>query len=167
MNILAIDPGFERVGIAVLEKPTEGVGKETLLYSACFQTSPKLPFHERLLLIGKELEHIIETYKPEVLGIETLFFNTNQKTAMQVSEARGMMIYVAKNSGLIISEYNPLQIKNAVAGYGKATKEDVAFMVEKLIHIENPVKYDDEMDAIAVGLTCSASYAYESKTNNS
>ena len=85
MKIIAIDPGFERVGIAVLErKPKE---KDSLVYSNCFKTSAKIPFHERLVAIGSEVEKIIKKYKPIALSIEKLYFTTNQKTVMGVSEA--------------------------------------------------------------------------------
>lgn len=154
MRILAIDPGFERVGIAVLEKKN---GKESLLYSDCFKTSSKLPFEKRLLLIGGEISRIIEAHTPTALAIETLFFNSNQKTAMRVAEARGVIIYAAISHGLAVCEYTPLQVKTAVAGYGKADKEQVARMAEKILGIEKSVSYDDETDAIALGITCLAS----------
>ncbi len=161
MRILAIDPGIERVGIAILERPEAGTGKETLLYSNCFKTSPALPSHERFLLIGKEVEKITTTYKPEVFAIETLFLHSNQKTVMRVAEARGTMIYKAAEAGLSVHEYTPLQIKIAVAGYGRADKRQVASMVRQLIKMDDNISSDDEIDAIAIGLTCSASLAAE------
>lgn len=154
MRVLAIDPGFERVGIAVLEKTG---GKETLFYSACFKTSPKLPFEERLVLIGKELTRIIDEYEPDTLAIETLFFNSNQKTAMRVAEARGVIIYSAVSRGLALYEYTPLQIKIAVVGYGRADKKQLADMVEKILGLSQKTRHDDETDAIATGITCLAS----------
>jgi len=162
MKVLGIDPGFERVGIAVVEK--EENSKETLLYSNCFKTDPKLPFSDRLLLIGKEVESVIKKNTPDALSIETLFFNTNQKTALKVSEARGVIVYEAKKYGLEIYEYTPLQIKNAVVGYGRASKNQVDAMVRQLISISDKVKQDDEIDAIAIALTCLASYKNESKS---
>lgn len=151
MRILGIDPGFERVGIAIVEQ--QDGQKETLLFSECFQTSSKLSFPERLLLIGSEISKVINDHSPERLSIETLFFNTNQKTAMQVAEARGVIIHEAMRAGLVVEEYTPLQIKTAVTGYGKADKDQVALMVRQLISLPKDVKYDDEMDAIAAGLT--------------
>lgn len=154
MRILAIDPGYERLGIAILEKEK---GKEILLYSSCFKTDAKLPFIERLLAIGNELARVIKKYKPNGLAIEKLYMTTNQKTAMQVAEARGVIIYEASKLGLQIYEYTPMEIKVAVSGYGKATKDDVFFMVKKLIDLPKDRKIiDDEIDAIAVGLTCFA-----------
>lgn len=155
MRILGIDPGFERVGIAVTEKQN---GKDILIHSQCFKTSATLPFHKRLALIGEEIARVIDAYKPGILAIETLFFNSNQKTAMAVSEARGVIIYESSRHGLDICEYTPLQIKIAVAGYGKADKKQVADMARRLISILQPIKHDDEMDAIAACLTCAASH---------
>lgn len=152
MKILGIDPGYERLGIAVLEK-NKGERKERILHSDCFKTSAKLPLTERLFLLGTEVNSIIQKYKPEKLAIEKLYFENNQKTAMGVSEARGAILFVARKAGLEILEYTPLQIKNAVTGYGKATKEQVHMMVSKLIELPKSIKQDDEIDAIAVALT--------------
>lgn len=154
MKILAIDPGFERVGIAIIEKLPKQ--KDTLVYSECFKTSAKIPFHERLTLIGAQVEKMIKKYKPVALAIEKLYFTTNQKTVMGVSEARGVIIYSASRNGLQIFEYTPPQIKVAVTGYGKADKNMVMSMVPKLILIDRIIKSDDELDAIAIGLTCLA-----------
>lgn len=152
MRIVAIDPGFERVGIAVLQK--KGGVRETLLYSDCFETRARDPFHKRLFEIGKEFERIVVCFKPEILAIETLFFNTNQKTAMRVAEVRGALQFEAYARGLHIFEYTPLQVKTAVAGYGRAPKEQISAMVKNLISIpQNKEKKDDEIDAIAIGLT--------------
>ncbi|MBU1557738.1 crossover junction endodeoxyribonuclease RuvC [Patescibacteria group bacterium] len=154
MRIISIDPGYERVGIAVVEKKSSR--KEELIYSDCFQTSSKSPITERFLLIGKEIEKVIQKYKPETMAIETLFFNSNQKTAMKVSEARGIIIYQALANGLSVFEYTPLQIKIAVTGYGRGDKKQIIAMIPHLIKVEKEIKYDDEYDAIAVGLTHSA-----------
>ena len=154
MKLLSIDPGFERVGIAVIEHNQKQ--KDVLLYSACFKTSAKIPFHERLTAIGEEVEKIIKKYKPEALAIEKLYFTTNQKTVMGVSEARGVIIYSASRNGLNIFEYTPPQIKVAVTGYGKADKNMVISMVPKLIEMKTNTNSDDELDAIAIGLTCLA-----------
>lgn len=161
MRILGIDPGFERLGIAVLERNTEArpqgtQGKECVIFSECFKTSTKLEFSERLKLIGEKVRKIIKKYKPEVLAIETLFLNTNQKTVMRVAEARGAVIYEAACAGLKIFEASPPQIKIATTGYGKANKEQVMKMVKILVEIDNLKKSDDELDAIAIALTAFA-----------
>ena len=99
MRILGIDPGFERLGIAILEK-NKNDKRERVIFSICFKTSSKLPFNERLFLIGIEVKKIIKKYQPEILAIETLFLNTNQKTVMRVAEARGVVVYEASCAGL-------------------------------------------------------------------
>lgn len=154
MRLLAIDPGFERLGIAIIDKKRHE--KEMLVYSACFKTKSTLPFHTRLSQIGEELERIIKEYKPKALAIEKLYFTTNQKTAMGVSEARGVVVYCASHNNLDIYEYTPPEIKIAVTGYGKADKSMVINMVPKLIHMDKKTNSDDELDAIAIGLTCFA-----------
>ncbi|MFZ2303739.1 MAG: crossover junction endodeoxyribonuclease RuvC [Minisyncoccia bacterium] len=159
MRIIAVDPGYERIGIAVLEKDK----KETLLFSECFKTKADLQFVDRLKLLGQKVAQIIEGYHPEELAIENLFIETNQKTAMRVAEARGAILYQARILGLEVYEYTPLQIKVAVTGYGKATKTQVMTMVKKLVSGAEAIKQDDEMDAIAIGLT---HFAHNRPQNN-
>ena len=157
MKIIAIDPGYERLGVAILEKLNRPLdkarGRETLLFSDCIKTSAKIPHEERLKIIGTAISKLIEIHKPEAMAIETLFFKTNAKTAMKVSEARGVMLYEAALADLAVLEFTPLQIKVAVTGYGKSEKGQVTAMVKRLIKIPRELKYDDEYDAIAVGLT--------------
>lgn len=151
IKVLSVDPGYERLGLAVLEKDNKG--KETLLFSQCFKTSPKKDFKDRLFEIGKEIERVSKIYSPTHMAIENLFFNSNQKTVMNVSETRGAIIYQAMKSGMKVFEYTPLQIKVAITGNGRADKKSVIFMVEKLLKVDKKIKYDDEYDAIACGLT--------------
>jgi crossover junction endodeoxyribonuclease RuvC len=155
MRILGIDPGYERLGIAILEKDKKG-DKECVLFSECFKTSAKLEFSERLNLIGEEVRKIIKKYKPEILSIETLFLNTNHKTVMHVAEARGVVIYEAARAGLKIFEASPPQIKIATTGYGRASKEEIIKMVKMLVEIDDSKTSDDELDAIAIALTAFA-----------
>ena len=151
MIILAIDPGYERLGLAVLEKLS---GKrETLLYSECFKTSSKIPHHERLSLIGDKVKEVIKKFSPEARATEKLFFSKNQKTALLVAEARGVILYAGSSSGLPIFEYTPIGIKIAVTGYGRSEKRQVIAMVKKLISVPENKNSDDEFDAIAIGLT--------------
>jgi crossover junction endodeoxyribonuclease RuvC len=154
MRLIAIDPGYERLGIAVIEKNPKK--KEALLYSDCFKTDKKLPHNERLKLVGQEIEKIIKEFEPEVLCLENLFFTNNQRTAIAVAEARGVILYEAAKNNLKVYEYGPGQIKVAVTGYGKSDKEQMIAMIPRLIKIEKSIKHDDEYDAIAVGLTCFA-----------
>lgn len=153
MRILGIDPGIERVGIAIVDKTA---GKETWVYSECFKTSPKLSHAERLALIGIQLQKIIAEYSPKAMAIEKLFFETNTKTAMTVAEARGVMLYCAASSELQIFEYTPLQIKVAVTGYGKSDKTAIMAMVPRLVKLPERKMIDDEVDAIAIALTAFA-----------
>ena len=151
IKIIGIDPGYDRLGIALIEKS----GNETsLLFSTCIVTKKTNSFFDRLHMLGQELESIIDIWKPSVLAIENLFITKNQKTASRVSEARGMILYVAKTKGLSIFEYTPLEIKSTVAGYGKASKNQMATMVNHSIKLSKVKHLDDEIDAIAIALTC-------------
>jgi len=154
MRILSVDPGYERLGVAVIEK---NGSVETLVYSACFQTDKKLPYSDRLLKIGVEVARLIKKFNPDSFASESLFFAKNQKTAMDVAGVRGALFYIAKKHDLPVFEYTPLQIKMAITGYGKSDKKQITEMVTKLIKIDKQIKFDDEYDAIAVGLTCLAS----------
>ena len=153
MRILAVDPGYDRLGIAVLEKEE---GDETLVYSDCFQTNKNDSYSVRLRAIGDEVERLIEEYSPDVFASEGLFFATNRKTAIDVAGSRGAIFYVAEKYNLPVHEYTPLQIKVAVTGYGKSDKAQVTDMVCRLIKMDDKKRLDDEFDAIAVALTCAA-----------
>ncbi len=163
MKIIAIDPGYDRCGIAVLEKKD---GKETLLESTCVVTDRKKTFEKRLLHISSELNSYINTHKPDLCVFENLFFTTNQKTAMRVAEARGALLLTAIKSDVQIHEFTPKQIKIAVTGDGSATKQQVMLMLPRIIKIDKNIKYDDEYDAIAVALTASASLSSILNENN-
>jgi crossover junction endodeoxyribonuclease RuvC len=151
--ILGIDPGYDRMGVCLIEKKSNIDYK--IVFSSCLKTDKNLEINKRIFEIGKELKNIILKYNPTELAIEKLFFTTNQKTVMGVSEARGAVIYLAQDLGLTVSEYTPLQIKIAITGYGKADKNQVYFMIKQIFKLEksNEKKLDDEFDAIAVGYT--------------
>jgi len=151
MRFLGIDPGYDRLGIAVVEKV--GNEKEWVVFSECFETNKNLEIVERLQILGRRVEEVIKTHRPDALGLETLFFNKNQKTAMAVAEARGIIIYLAKVAGCQVFEYHPQEIKVATTGYGKSDKEAVASMVKQLVSNCPPEGIDDEYDAIAVAVT--------------
>jgi crossover junction endodeoxyribonuclease RuvC len=154
VRILGIDPGFDRLGICVLEKKGN---KETLLHSSCVVTSKKETFESRLGVIGKEIERVLIKYEPHELAIEKLFFAKNQTTAINVAEVRGVALYLSYLHKLSVHEYSPPQIKLAVAGYGRASKDDIASMVPKILgHALSKELLDDEVDAIAIALTHSA-----------
>jgi crossover junction endodeoxyribonuclease RuvC len=149
--VLGIDPGYERMGVSIILK--EEFKKEELLFSSCIQTSSKENHAERLGQINKKVCEIIKKYKPNILSIETLFFNKNPKTAMLVAESRGVVLSLASLNKLKVFEYSPLQIKSAVTGYGRGDKKSIARLVPLLIKINKKIKFDDEYDAIATGLT--------------
>ena len=155
MRVIAIDPGYDRLGVAVMEN-TGGV--ETLVYSACIESSRTDTLSDRLVTVGEEFARLLALYQPDALGIETLFFNKNIKTAIGVAQARGVLLYLAKQAGCAIYEFGPQEIKSAVTGYGKSDKQGVIDMIMRLVK-NAPVKaLDDEYDAIAVGVTCLATH---------
>ena len=153
MRILAFDPGYERLGVAVLEKQS---GKEVLLHSECVRTSAKLAFSERLRELGESAEALIAKWQPAAVALEQVFFEKNAKTAMQVAEVRGALTYIAAKHSVAVLQYAPAAVKVAITGYGKSNKAAVALMVGKLVSIPTRKRLDDEIDAIAVGLTCLA-----------
>ncbi len=153
MRILGIDPGYDRLGVAIIEKDSD---TERLLYSECVKTQKKDTFIDRLKDVGETVSDLISIYEPNVLAIEKLYFTNNQKTAMNVSQVIGAIIYIAKSRNMNVHEYTPLQIKSACTGNGKANKNQMMSMIPNLIQITKKIKYDDEYDAIAVCITHSA-----------
>lgn len=151
MKIIAIDPGYDRVGVAILEK-TPG-NKESLVFSTCITTKKTDAFYVRMEKVTKELGKILETHQPELLAIEQLYFAKNTKTALQVAEAKGIIVGTCIIAGIPVVEMHPNHIKIAITGYGAAKKEDILFMLPKLITLDGTKRLDDELDAIAVGLT--------------
>jgi crossover junction endodeoxyribonuclease RuvC len=152
MKVLAIDPGYERLGVAILEKQKQGERKPHLEFSTCIRTSPKDEHSKRLAEIHVQIETLIKQYSPTHLGIETLFFSKNVKTAIKVAESRGIILALAHIHNLKIVELSPQAIKVAVTGHGGSDKQAVIKMVPLLVDIKNRIKLDDEFDAIAIGL---------------
>lgn len=146
---LAIDPGYDRVGVAVFD------GSE-LLFSECY-TPPNGPFEKRLVAIFNHLNKLVGKYKPRSMALETLYFSKNQKTALKVAEARGVIEVVAAKADIPVIEYSPQAVKIAVTGSGNASKEGVQKMVDRLIVLPSGRRLDDEYDAIALGIAHSAS----------
>jgi crossover junction endodeoxyribonuclease RuvC len=153
MRVLALDPGYDRLGAAVLEMQN---GKEHVLLSTCITTRKTDTLPERLRDVGVALEQILETYHPHTLALETLFFNKNAKTAIGVAEARGICIYLGVRHGCTILEYSPQQVKAATTGYGNSDKAAVTSMIKRLVVGVPETAHDDEYDAIAVGVTALA-----------
>ena len=149
MVILGIDPGLAIVGWGVIEY--SGSRFRTLAYGS-IQTPAGQATEERLATIYRELKKIIDTYHPQEMAVEELFFNTNQTTGIRVAEARGVIIMCAYQCGLKISEYTPLQVKQSVVGYGRAEKKQVITMVTMLLNLQKPPKPDDTADALAIAV---------------
>lgn len=134
------------------------------MYSDCIRTSAKAEFSERLRQLGTVAEDLIKKWQPDAVALEEVYFEKNAKTAMQVAEVRGMLTYIAAKAGLVVHQYTPAEVKVAVTGHGQSDKRAVAAMVVRLVVLpKNPStslrvkRLDDEVDAIAVGLTCLAS----------
>ncbi len=150
MRVLAIDPGYGRCGMAILERLG---GKEILIHSTCIETDPKKDFPSRLAHVASECAQLIETFSPDTFAIEKLYFSSNKTTAMQVAEVRGALIETASRNSIPVFEYTPNEIKSATAGSGNADKQQMAKMLHLLVKIDKKIKHDDEYDAIAVGVT--------------
>ena len=157
-RVLAFDPGFERLGVAVIERQAGAgaSGKNSLIHSDCIRTSATLSFPERLRALGTAAEQLIAAHAPDAVALEDVYFEKNAKTAMKVAQVRGMLCYIAAARGIAVLSYTPLEVKVAVTGYGKSDKAGVAAMVPRLIVLPDRKRLDDEFDAIAIGLTCLA-----------
>ncbi len=154
MRILACDPGYDRLGVAILEKEN---GKEQLLFSSCVTSDKRDAIADRLHAIGTAFSRLIDEHAPTHIALETLFFSKNVKTAMHVAETRGLLLYIARLKGCTIVEYTPQEVKVAVTGYGKSDKASVTAMVKRLLPSVRADALDDEYDAVAVGITALAS----------
>ena len=151
MIILGIDPGIAIVGWGVIE--SSGVGKKIRPVDFGAITTPSsMKTEDRLLAVHREFVTVIKRYKPDAAAIEELFFNTNQKTGIIVAEARGVLLLACSAAGVPIYEYTPLQIKQAVAGYGRADKNQVIQMVTTFLALREPPKPDDTADALAAAI---------------
>lgn len=149
MIILGIDPGFERMGCAILEKSPAG---EKLIYSTCLISSRSDAHEKRLLYLAGGLKKIIRDFKPDTMAVEKLFFTANQKTALKVAEARGAALLLAAENNLKVVELTPLEVKMAMTGYGRAEKDQVKKMVSAVLKLDKMPQSDDEIDAIAVAM---------------
>ena len=154
MIILGIDPGFAIIGVGVLKK----AGPEaSYVAHECITTNKGEEFSIRLKKINQELDKIIKKYKPDCVAIKDLFFYKNVKTAMKVGQARGVIILTAIQNNLSIYEYTPLQIKQALTGYGRADKRQVQQMIKIVLKLKDIPKPDDVADALAIALCCANS----------
>lgn len=149
MIILGIDPGLAIVGWGVIDY--SGGRFKTLDYGA-IRTPAEEPTERRLAGIYSELLKIIKQYNPAVMAVEELFWNTNQTTGIRVSQARGVILLCAEQNGVKVAEYTPLQVKQAVVGYGRAEKKQVISMVSILLGLKKPPSPDDTADALAIAI---------------
>lgn len=154
-RILGIDPGFGRVGYGVIEKVSGNDWKSVCF--GCIETSPKNSFVERILEVRNELQKIIKEFKPTRVAVEELFFFKNLKTAVEVGQARGVILLTAVESGLPVDEFTPLQVKQSMTGYGRAEKGQMQKIVAAILRIKEGIKSDDAADALAVALTAGQS----------
>ena len=149
MIILGIDPGLAIVGWGVIEYKGSHF---TILGYGSIQTPAGMATEERLSLIFDGIGELIDKYHPDQMAVEELFFNTNQTTGIRVAEARGVIITQAFRKGVKIFEYTPLQVKQAVVGYGRADKKQVITMVTTILGLQKPPKPDDTADALAIAV---------------
>jgi crossover junction endodeoxyribonuclease RuvC len=156
MKILGIDPGYARVGWGIIDYANN---KPAYLSCDCIETPALKDFSLRLGAIYEQIEKIIEDNKVDCMAIENLFFNTNQKTAILVSQARGVIILAGVQAKIPVYDYTPLQVKNALIGYGRADKKQIQTMLKYHLNIKTDFKQDDAADAVAIALT----HAYSNK----
>lgn len=149
MKIMGIDPGYALIGYGIISYDSGHF--KTLTFGA-ITTSPKLSFCERLEVIYKDMTQLITEFRPDAISIEKLFFNTNTTTAIDVAQARGVILLAAKINNVPIFEYTPLQVKSAVTGFGRAEKHQVMEMTRSLLGLAKVPKPDDTADALALAI---------------
>jgi len=150
MKVLGIDPGYGRVGWAVVEG---NHSQQRLVDVGCLDTDPKLEIMRRFEVVHEFIKELLVEYKPEAVAVEELYFSKNVKTAIDVAQARGVILLSIIQAQAPCFNYNPMQIKTTVAGYGKASKQQVQTMVKMQLKLKTVPKPDDAADACAVALT--------------
>ena len=153
MIILGIDPGLATLGWGVIESER---GRQSLINYGCILTTHQQRFPERLKQIGEDMRSLLSLYKPDEIAFEELFFAKNVTTALTVGAARGVAIAACADYTDRLYEYTPMQVKQAIVGYGKAEKQQIQQMVKMLLHMEEIARPDDAADAIAIALTHAA-----------
>ncbi len=149
MIILGIDPGLATVGYGVLRYERNAF---TPIDYGAVLTEAGIPVEKRLCEIFDNITELTQTYKPQAVSIEKLYFNTNEKTAINVSQARGVILLAVTRLGVPVFEYTPLQIKQAVTGYGRADKKQIMYMVTKILNLDREPHPDDTADALAAAV---------------
>lgn len=155
MVILGIDPGFAIVGFGLLR--TEA-GNQNLISCGAITTPAGLSLPTRLLQIENDMAQLFDTFHPDAMAIEELFFNNNVTTGIGVAQARGVILTAAERAGVPIFEYSPSEVKLAITGYGKAEKRQIMDMVKRLLHLKSVPKPDDAADAVAIALCHARSF---------
>ncbi len=150
MRIIGIDPGYAIIGFGVLEY-RGGMDFAVVGFGAITTPADK-PFNDRLKMIYDDMAQVLDTYKPDQMGIEKLYFNTNETTAISVAQARGVTLLPAIQRGIHISEYTPLQVKLSITGYGRAEKKQVQEMTRQILHLSAVPKPDDVADALGIAI---------------
>jgi crossover junction endodeoxyribonuclease RuvC len=156
-TILGIDPGTGIVGFGIIK--TDGFNHQ-LVSAGVIKTEPNTKLEVRLNTIYDELSQIIKEFKPDAAAVEKLFFAQNVTTAISVSHARGVMLLAINQAGLDLAEFTPLQIKQSITGYGRATKKQIQQMVQTMLKLNQPIKQDDCADALAIALVYASSIKY-------
>ena len=149
MRVIGIDPGFAIVGFGVLDSDRSG---QRLAGHGVITTKAGLPFSTRLADIERDMNELLLEFKPDCMAVEELFFNTNVTTALNVAQARGVILLTAEKFGIPIFEYTPLQVKQSISGYGRAEKNQVMQMTKRLLRLNEIPRPDDAADAIAIAL---------------
>ncbi len=149
MRIIGIDPGYAIIGYGIVDY---NANHFTVVDYGAVTTKAHTPFEQRLSDIYKGLTQLIDTYKPDAMSIEKLFFNTNTTTAIDVAQARGVIVLSAAQAGLKIAQYTPLQVKQSVVGYGRAEKKQVQEMTRLMLGLKSVPKPDDTADALALAI---------------
>ena len=150
MRVMGIDPGLATVGFGIVESAGTFDFKPVEFGAVLTEAGKKT--EDRLLEIYDNIDELVNTYKPSAVSIEKLFFNTNEKTAINVAEARGVILLAARKNNVPIYEYTPLQIKQALTGYGRAEKKQIMYMVKTLLKLDKEPRPDDTADALAAAI---------------
>ena len=156
MIIIGIDPGYAKVGYGIVKYENN---RFVSLEYGCIKTNPPTPFEQRLLIISEKILELYKTFKPMAIAIEKLFFNNNTKTAIDVAQGRGAILLTAAQSMLPVFEYTPLEVKTAVAGYGRADKHQIQQMVRTILNLQKAPRSDDAADALAVAICHAHSFS--------
>lgn len=149
MRILGIDPGYGITGFGLIESERSSL---RLLKCGAITTPPNSDFNWRLTVIYNDMAELLRLSKPDAIAIEELFFGQNVTTGIKVAQSRGVILLAAAQAGIPVFEYKPMQVKQSVVGYGKATKHQVMDMTKRLLHLDAVPKPDDAADAVAIAL---------------